>query len=51
MGCPLYRYVTTLEAHNQRWLLALDLPTERPPDSLLTRSFETLARAPVRQRA
>ena len=46
-----YRYVTTLEAHNQRWLLALDLPTERPPDSVLTRHFETLARTPVRQRA
>ncbi len=48
---PLYRYLTTLEAHNQRWLLALDLPTERPADSILTRSFETLARTPVRQRA
>lgn len=47
----VYRYISTLEAHNQRWLLALDLPTRRPPDSVLTRSLETLAREPLRVRA
>lgn len=46
-----YRYVSTLEAHNQRWLLALDLPTESPPQSVMSRNFETLARTPLRQRA
>lgn len=46
-----YRYVSTLEPHQQRWLLALDLPIEQPPDSVLTRNLETLARDPLRRRA
>jgi len=45
-----YRYVSTLEAHNQRWLLALDVPTTLPPDSQLTATFEALARAPLHSR-
>lgn len=45
-----YDYVSTLEAHNQRWLLALDVPTKLPPDSELTATLETLAREPVRSR-
>jgi len=44
-------YVTTLEPHNMRWLLALDLPVKLPDDSLLASAFETLAREPVRNRA
>jgi transglutaminase-like putative cysteine protease len=28
-------YETTLEAHNQRWLLALDAPTSLPPETAL----------------
>ena len=32
---PAIRYETTLEAHNQRWLLALDAPTELPQESTL----------------
>lgn len=48
---PVYAYVSTLEANNQRWLLALDLPLSTPPASLLTRRFETLASAPLRARA
>lgn len=43
-------YVSTLEAHNQRWLLALDLPVSLPPDARLSANFETLRREPVRQR-
>ncbi|WP_301100695.1 DUF3488 and transglutaminase-like domain-containing protein [Propionivibrio sp.] len=46
-----YSYVSTLEAHNQRWLLALDLPTRQPEGSVLARSLETLSREPVRSRA
>ena len=48
---PIYHYVSTLEAHQQRWLLALDLPLRTPPASLLTRRLETLAREPLRARA
>ena len=48
---PIYRYVSTLEANHQRWLLALDLPLSTPPASLLTRRLETLAREPLRTRA
>ncbi|WP_294266131.1 DUF3488 and transglutaminase-like domain-containing protein [Propionivibrio sp.] len=48
-------YVTTLEAHNQRWLLALDLPLVLPDDSglspTLSPTLETLAREPVLSRA
>jgi transglutaminase-like putative cysteine protease len=32
---PPIDYETTIEAHNQRWLLALDAPTSLPPDSSL----------------
>lgn len=48
---PIYHYVSTLEANNQRWLLALDLPLTTPPGSMLTRRFETLANEPLRARA
>ena len=46
-----YRYVTTLEPHNLRWLLALDLPLSLPDDSALATTLETYAREPVRARA
>ena len=46
-----YRYVTTLEPHNQRWLLALDIPTALPPNSVLADSFEVIARERVCSRA
>jgi len=46
----VYRYVSTLEAHNQRWLLALDVPTSLPADSALAPTFEALAREPLRSR-
>jgi transglutaminase-like putative cysteine protease len=46
-----YDYTSTLEAHNQRWLLALDMPTTLPPDSELAPTFEALVREPVRNRA
>jgi transglutaminase-like putative cysteine protease len=40
-----------LEAHNRRWLLALDVATRLPPDSTLAPTLEALAREPVRLRA
>ena len=43
-------YVTTLEASNQRWLLALDVPTTLPPESEWAASLEVLAKQPVRDR-
>ncbi len=48
-GTP-YRYVTTLEPHNQRWLLALDLPVTLPKDAILAPTLETLTRERIRSR-
>lgn len=48
-GQPL-GYSLTLEPHNKRWLLALDMPATLPPASRLSASFELLADDPVRQR-
>ncbi|MBL8398895.1 MAG: DUF3488 domain-containing transglutaminase family protein [Candidatus Accumulibacter sp.] len=45
-----YAYSTLLEAHNQRWLLALDLPTVLPVASRLMPTLEVLATDPVRLR-
>ncbi|HRF03917.1 DUF3488 and transglutaminase-like domain-containing protein [Accumulibacter sp.] len=44
-------YTSILEAHNRRWLLALDIATRLPPDSMLAPTLEALAREPVRLRA
>lgn len=46
-----HTYVSTLETHNQRWLLALDVPTTLPPGSRLTSTFEAHATAPVLSRS
>ena len=43
-------YTLTLEPHNKRWLLALDMPAKLPPASRLGARFELLANQPVRQR-
>ncbi len=43
-------YTLTLEPHNQRWLLALDLPISFPEGTGLWPTFETLTREPVRYR-
>jgi transglutaminase-like putative cysteine protease len=47
----IYAYESTLEAHNQHWLLALDMPTTLPPDSKLAPSLEAVSKEPVRSRA
>jgi transglutaminase-like putative cysteine protease len=44
-------YTITLEAHNLRWLLALDLPVALPEDAAVTPTFEVLSRRPVRYRS
>lgn len=45
------RYVVTLEPHNNRWLLALDIPAQLPPDSSLSGDYQILSNEPVRSRA
>ena len=47
----LFRYVTTVEPHNQRWLLALDLPVALPKDSVLAPTLEALTRERIRSRS
>jgi transglutaminase-like putative cysteine protease len=49
IGAPL-AYSSILEAHNRRWLLALDVATRLPPDSTLAPTLEALAREPLRVR-
>jgi transglutaminase-like putative cysteine protease len=44
-------YTITLEAHNRRWLLALDLPVVLPKDTVLAPTLEVLANRPVRFRS
>ena len=46
-----YAYTTLLEAHNQRWLLALDMPTALPAGAALAPSLQVLSSEPVRARA
>ncbi len=49
-GTPV-DYEITLEAHNQRWLLALDAPVGLPDGALLTSRLQAIAREPVRLRS
>lgn len=44
------RYAVTLEAHDSRWLFALDIPAERLDGSLLTADLQLLSLRPVRSR-
>lgn len=44
-------YTLTLEAHNRRWLLALDLPVSLPEGATVTPTLEVLARTPVLYRS
>ncbi|MBL8395760.1 MAG: DUF3488 domain-containing transglutaminase family protein [Candidatus Accumulibacter sp.] len=46
-----HRYTSIVEAHNQRWLLALDLATSRPPEAVLAPTLEVLSHEPLRARA
>jgi transglutaminase-like putative cysteine protease len=44
------RYTMTIEPHNRRWLLALDLPVSLPESSTITPHFEARSREPITQR-
>ena len=47
-----YSYITTLESHNQRWLFALDFPSEQPstPSSHYTYDGQLRSIKPINQR-
>lgn len=45
-----YDYTVTLEPHNERWLFALDLPINTPPQAFMNLDYQLLARKPIRQR-
>lgn len=47
---PPISYETTLEAHNQRWLLALDAPGKLPPETTLNGRLTAHARQPINLR-
>ena len=47
---PRIDYRITLEAHNQRWLLALDYPADAPEDVLYSTTFQALNRQALRSR-
>jgi len=44
------RYAVTVEAHQQNWLFALDLPALTPEGSRITSDFQILQAKPVRER-
>lgn len=48
-GQPI-RYDITLEPHNRRWLLMLDIPDAAPQSAFLGRERQALAQAPIRTR-
>ena len=47
---PAVEYEVTLEAHNKRWLFALDLPARVPAQAAATVDYQLLAREPVTTR-
>lgn len=47
---PATRYTLTLEAHSQRWLLALDAPTALPPGTRLARTLTAFSNRPIQSR-
>ena len=48
---PALLYTLTLEAHQQRFLLALDLPVEAPPGARMGADFQIWNDQPVRDRS
>ena len=47
---PPIHYSTTLEAHNQRWLLALDAPSALPEEMSLNGTLTATSREPISTR-
>jgi len=45
-----FNYTVTLEAHQRKWLFALDLPVTKPESSRVTSDFQIHALQPVKQR-
>jgi len=44
------RYTVTLEPHYMRWVFAIDLPFEAPPNTVLTSDYQLLSMRPIRNR-
>jgi transglutaminase-like putative cysteine protease len=56
-GTPSYQttdapveYEVTIEPHSKRWLFALELPAQVPPNSRLTGDFQLISNTPVTSR-
>lgn len=49
-GGPAVDYSVTLEASNQSWLFALELPSHLPDDAHMSSDFQLLAHRPIRTR-
>ena len=49
-GKPVVEYELTLEPHNSRWLLALDMPVSLPSASFFSQYHQLVSRTPVRTR-
>jgi transglutaminase-like putative cysteine protease len=43
-------YSVTLEPHNRKWLLMLDIPAALPPETVVTQDMQVQSRKPVRTR-
>lgn len=48
-GAPTF-YSVTLEPHNRKWLLMLDMPTSLPPNAFISQDLQVLSPTPVRTR-
>ncbi|OQW92703.1 MAG: hypothetical protein BWK79_14135 [Beggiatoa sp. IS2] len=49
LGSPV-NYAITLEPHQQRWLIGLELPTKAPPQSSLTADYQIRIKTPLIER-
>ncbi len=49
LSAPI-EYAMTLEPHDERWLLALDMPVAVPPEGRISQDYQLLAHQPVRTR-
>ncbi|WP_373975214.1 DUF3488 and transglutaminase-like domain-containing protein [Chitinibacter sp. SCUT-21] len=47
---PTYKYAITLEPHQRNWILALDLPTDLPPNSTLSNRLQIISQQVISER-
>jgi transglutaminase-like putative cysteine protease len=47
---PSYAYTLTLEPHNQRWVMALDLPSSAPPELTESAEYVLMSKNPIGER-